>query len=149
MMERKGDNSPVYQVSPENGKGRDRVVPRNLLLPCNHLPLDHPPHMTPQLQRGSQGPTKRKTKLQRKELQRRELDGDSDDSYCQDGGRSSAESDTSSVECCGKHNSWTSLDAYSTNFTVTTALHPHSESAHRRTYGKFSKPIHLTSPARN
>ena len=30
---------PVYEVKPENGKGRVRILHRNLLLQCNHLPL--------------------------------------------------------------------------------------------------------------
>ena len=30
---------PVYELKPETGAGRTRVLHRNLLLPCNHLPL--------------------------------------------------------------------------------------------------------------
>lgn len=33
-------DSSVYEIKPENGKGRVRVVHRNLLLPCNFLPVD-------------------------------------------------------------------------------------------------------------
>lgn len=34
---------PIYEVVPEQGKGRDsRILHRNLLLPCNHLPLEVP-----------------------------------------------------------------------------------------------------------
>lgn len=34
---------PIYEVVPEQGKGRDsRILPRNLLLPCNHLPVKIP-----------------------------------------------------------------------------------------------------------
>ncbi len=77
VKERKGDNSPVYQVSPENGKGRDRVVHRNLLLLCDHLPLELPV----ETQRGSQGLMKRKTRPQRKELRQPEPGSDLDDDY--------------------------------------------------------------------
>lgn len=44
---RKSDDSPVYQIGPENGVGRDRVVHRNLLLPCDHLPLELPSTQPP------------------------------------------------------------------------------------------------------
>lgn len=34
---------PIYEVMPEQGKGRDsRILCRNVLLPCNQLPLDIP-----------------------------------------------------------------------------------------------------------
>lgn len=46
VKERKGDNNPVYEVSPESGKGRNRVIHRNLLLPCDHLPLERPVDLT-------------------------------------------------------------------------------------------------------
>ena len=39
-MERKGEVSPVYEVKPENGVGRRRVIHRNLLLPCNDSPFE-------------------------------------------------------------------------------------------------------------
>ena len=32
-------NSPVYEVVPESGNGRTRVLHRNILLPCDYLPV--------------------------------------------------------------------------------------------------------------
>ena len=42
VVDRKPD-SPVYEVKPETGNGRHRVLHRNLLLPCDFLPLTPPP----------------------------------------------------------------------------------------------------------
>ena len=41
VVERKGEESPVYEVKPENGVGRHRVIHRNLLLPCYDLPYKY------------------------------------------------------------------------------------------------------------
>ncbi|ROI16652.1 hypothetical protein DPX16_22629 [Anabarilius grahami] len=35
-----GEGSPIYEVKPEQGKGRSRVLHRNLLLSCDYLPLE-------------------------------------------------------------------------------------------------------------
>lgn len=36
-------DAPFYEVVPEQGKGRDsRILHRNLLLPCDHPPLEVP-----------------------------------------------------------------------------------------------------------
>ena len=39
VVQRRSDGSPVYEVMPEGG-GKTRVLHRNLLLPCDSLPLD-------------------------------------------------------------------------------------------------------------
>ena len=42
VVERKGSNSPVYEVKPEKNEGRHRVLHRNMLLPCAYLPIEKP-----------------------------------------------------------------------------------------------------------
>ena len=42
VVSRKGDDSPVYEVKPEVGSGGNRILHRNLILPCNSLPIDIP-----------------------------------------------------------------------------------------------------------
>lgn len=39
VVRQKGD-LPVYEVTPEGQKGKSRVLHRNLLLPCDYLPVD-------------------------------------------------------------------------------------------------------------
>jgi hypothetical protein len=41
VVSRKGPEIPVYELRPETGRGRNRVLHRNLLLPCEHLPLEN------------------------------------------------------------------------------------------------------------
>lgn len=40
VTQRKQPDSPVYEIKPESGKGRVRIMHRNLLLPCDFLPLE-------------------------------------------------------------------------------------------------------------
>lgn len=35
-----GEDIPVYELRPEHGKGKSRILHRNLLLSCDHLPLE-------------------------------------------------------------------------------------------------------------
>ncbi|CAI5668147.1 unnamed protein product [Oreochromis niloticus] len=39
IKRQKGQDSPVFELEPENGKGRTRILHRNMLLPCDFLPL--------------------------------------------------------------------------------------------------------------
>lgn len=43
---RKHPSSPVYEVKPEKGAGRNRVLHRNMLLPCDFLPVEELDHET-------------------------------------------------------------------------------------------------------
>ena len=40
VVEQKGNGIPVYEVRPESGAKKSRVLHRNLLLPCTYLPVD-------------------------------------------------------------------------------------------------------------
>ena len=40
VVRRVSEDIPVYELRPEKGKGRSRILHRNLLLPCDHLPLE-------------------------------------------------------------------------------------------------------------
>ena len=40
VVQRKGVDSPVYELRQEDGNGPHRVLHRNLLLPCNYLQND-------------------------------------------------------------------------------------------------------------
>ena len=42
VLQRAGPDLPVYEVSPENGVGRTQTLHRNMLLPCDHLPMEEP-----------------------------------------------------------------------------------------------------------
>ncbi|KAI7789521.1 hypothetical protein IRJ41_008311 [Triplophysa rosa] len=82
VKERKADGSPVYEISPESGKGRDRVVHRNLLLPCDFLPPDQPPAETVQPQKNSLGSgIEKKTKPRCQPRQQPEQSDTSGDEY--------------------------------------------------------------------
>ncbi|KAK7901901.1 hypothetical protein WMY93_018670 [Mugilogobius chulae] len=40
VTQRKQQDSPVYEIKPETGRGRTRIMHRNLLLPCDFLPVE-------------------------------------------------------------------------------------------------------------
>lgn len=59
IVERMGEDSPVYKVKPENTEGKVRVLHRNLMLPCDALePLE--PQAQPEKKAKPQKPQKRK-----------------------------------------------------------------------------------------
>lgn len=43
VVRQMGPDLPIYEVRPERGKGRSRVLHRNLLMSCDHLPFDKEP----------------------------------------------------------------------------------------------------------
>ncbi|GAA6092478.1 uncharacterized protein LOC121887483 [Tachysurus ichikawai] len=43
VLRQVANDVPIYEVKPEQSKGRSRVLHRNLLLPCDYLPLDITP----------------------------------------------------------------------------------------------------------
>ena len=42
VVSHKGDDSPVYEVKPEVDSGGNRILHRDLLLPCNYLAINIP-----------------------------------------------------------------------------------------------------------
>ena len=74
VVERKGD-SPVYEVKPEGGGRKNRVFHRNLLLPCDFLPLTQKQkhQMSNKAQSGSRNSN------QTRSMSRTTTDCDSDD----------------------------------------------------------------------
>lgn len=40
VVKQVGKDVPIHELRPEHGKGRLRVMHRNLLLPCDHLPFE-------------------------------------------------------------------------------------------------------------
>ena len=82
VVSRKGDDSPVYEVKPETGPGANRTLHRNLLLPCNYLPIEipsKPNRKTTRRVRKHQGSTAEQTPLpQAEELS----DGTSSEDEC-------------------------------------------------------------------
>lgn len=57
VVKRRSSDSPVYEVAPEGG-GKSCVLHRNLLLPCDSLPLDKPGTDSKQEGRGNQRQTR-------------------------------------------------------------------------------------------
>ena len=72
-MERKGEESPAYDIIPETGERRRRVVHRNLLLPCNDLPFEV-----------QQGRLRKKSKRVSKRKRLPKTPQDSDEGSCSD-----------------------------------------------------------------
>ena len=43
VIRKVGEQIPVYELKPEQGRGRSRILHRNMLLPCDHLPMETQP----------------------------------------------------------------------------------------------------------
>ena len=63
-MRQKYDDIPLYELIPENGEGKIRVVHRNMLLPCTYLPVDKPVTTSKQVMEKKRKPTRDNKKLQ-------------------------------------------------------------------------------------
>ncbi|KAI3369564.1 hypothetical protein L3Q82_024377 [Scortum barcoo] len=74
VVKQMGSDLLVYEVRPERGKGRSRVLHRNLLMPCDHLPFEKQPEVAKHDQ------SKQKKKHQ-PTSQSQESDEDSGDEY--------------------------------------------------------------------
>ena len=74
VVRRMGSNLPIYEVRPERGKGCSRVLHRNLLMPCDHLPFETSPELT----KNGKGTQKKK---HQPASQTQESDEDSGDEY--------------------------------------------------------------------
>lgn len=59
VVTQKRKDIPVYEIRPENGGGRSRVLRRNLLLPCSYLPVEAPISTSKSTQKGLRKVTKR------------------------------------------------------------------------------------------
>lgn len=84
VVQRKGDDSPVYEVKPELGTGSTRTLHRNLLLPCNYLPVDIPNDTATaqrKVKKNSQREKDKKKSPQRSELENSSSDDGSDDEF--------------------------------------------------------------------
>lgn len=73
VVRQMGSELPIYEVRPEKGKGRSRVLHRNLLMPCDHLPFEK----QPELSKNDKGKQKKRHQPSHTE----ESDEDSGDEY--------------------------------------------------------------------
>ncbi|RXN05991.1 Retrovirus-related Pol poly from transposon [Labeo rohita] len=72
------DDAPIYEVKPEQGKGRSRVLHRNLLLPCDHLPLNITPTQGAKSKQGHQ-PRNSRIRPTREKVCESECDNESEE----------------------------------------------------------------------
>lgn len=61
VVSQKGENSPVYEVKPERGTGRGRILHRNMLMPCHALLLEQPVQCSEEGQKPQSQQRKRQT----------------------------------------------------------------------------------------
>uniref|UniRef100_A0A8C5MS83 Gypsy retrotransposon integrase-like protein 1 n=1 Tax=Leptobrachium leishanense TaxID=445787 RepID=A0A8C5MS83_9ANUR len=81
VVQRKSKESPVYEIKPENGEGRNRVIHRNLLMPCDHLPLEKPEKAAEQAIPKKRDSLEKKIQATRKRQPQDDSDSDSGDDY--------------------------------------------------------------------
>ncbi|GAA6102848.1 uncharacterized protein LOC121887483, partial [Tachysurus ichikawai] len=69
VLRQVANDVPIYEVKPEQSKGRSRVLHRNLLLPCDYLPLDITPTPSTQSKQKHQLRNSRTQPVQRRECE--------------------------------------------------------------------------------
>ncbi len=78
VVSKKGD-MPVYVVEPEDGEGRQRVLHRNLLLPCGYLPVSKEGAKPQQTPRRNRNARKRRNQTNTRQSSAPDEDSGSDD----------------------------------------------------------------------
>ncbi|XP_060726974.1 uncharacterized protein LOC132846309 isoform X2 [Tachysurus vachellii] len=69
VLHQVANDVPIYEVKPEQSKGRSRVLHHNLLLPCDYLPLDITPTPSTQSKQKHQQRNSRTQPAQRRECE--------------------------------------------------------------------------------
>ena len=72
VVSRKSPESSVYDVKPESGRGKMRTLHRNLLLPCDYLPIKE------SAKRTKNAATERKPEQQTEKTSLKQVETDSD-----------------------------------------------------------------------
>ncbi|KAL7846934.1 hypothetical protein SRHO_G00219140 [Serrasalmus rhombeus] len=78
VIRRVGKDVPIYEVKPEQSRGRSRVLHRNLLMPCEHLPLEPEPKLNSERRQKPEQKKRRETVT----VENMMKDSDSDEEYC-------------------------------------------------------------------
>ncbi|KAJ8395704.1 hypothetical protein AAFF_G00029410 [Aldrovandia affinis] len=81
VVSRKSPESPVYKIMPEGG-GKSQVVHRNLLLPCDNLPVEEPALRGCERKKQTAGPKKKEIQEQLPDLNSDSEDEEGYDLVC-------------------------------------------------------------------
>lgn len=82
IKRQKGEDSPVFELEPENGRGRTRVMHRNMLLPCDFLPITSDANKTVAETRAKKKHLDEKNKMYNTQAQLEESEEESDQDLC-------------------------------------------------------------------
>lgn len=78
VVRRVAEDVPIYEIKPEQGKGRSRVLHRNLLMPCDYLPLKVDPMPRP---KSKWRPPQENSSVPASRMGESELENESDSEY--------------------------------------------------------------------